>query len=321
MTKSIILFQKEKLSLKERFYLLMNLIASNRTKTLFESYLFILIFFIQFLSIFYSTPINVLKKDDNISDMILNYISQVFRFKELLVNAPDSYKIVIYGIGIYLIFFTIYFLICLSKINNKSSFDLPLSILNYMIKGNFYFLFNITLDLFTQMLCFGREYNKYLTHIKCNQKNNIAPFIIGLINTVYIIFIIFFLENYYEDSFYLSPSPCCKMTCPLHHIIYFFSIILSLMTSLIEKFHYGLYFIINLFFSFSLFFYFLNRLIIYNEKTLILFGIFFTEYIWTSIFFFIFYYLDLTEKGLIYLLSSFFIGFLTYIILDEKKIK
>ena len=170
MTKSIILFQKEKLSLKERFYLLMNLIASNRTKTLFESYLFILIFFIQFLSIFYSTPINILKKDDNISDMILNYISQVFRFKELLVNAPDSYKIVIYGIGIYLIFFTIYFLICLSKINNKSSFDLQLSILNYMIKGNFYFLFNITLDLFTQMLCFGREYNKYLTHIKCNQK-------------------------------------------------------------------------------------------------------------------------------------------------------
>ena len=62
MTKSIILFQKEKLSLKERFYLLMNLIASNRTKTLFESYLFILIFFIQFLSIFYSTPIKVLKK-------------------------------------------------------------------------------------------------------------------------------------------------------------------------------------------------------------------------------------------------------------------
>jgi hypothetical protein len=46
MTKSIILFEKEKDSLKERFYLLMNLIVTNRTKTLFESYLFVMIFFI-----------------------------------------------------------------------------------------------------------------------------------------------------------------------------------------------------------------------------------------------------------------------------------
>ena len=195
MTKSIILFEKEKDSLKERFYLLMNLIVTNRTKTLFESYLFVVIFFIQYLSIFYSKPIKVLNKDENTSDMILNYISQVFRLKELLFNYPNAYKIVIYGIGIYLIFFTIYFIICLSKINHKSSFNLQISLLNYMLKGLCYILFNITLDLFTQMLCFGREYNKYLTHIKCNQKNNIAPFIIGLINTIYIIFIIFFFRK------------------------------------------------------------------------------------------------------------------------------
>ena len=134
MTKSIILFEKEKDSLKERFYLLMNLIVTNRTKTLFESYLFVVIFFIQYLSIFYSKPIKVLNKDENTSDMILNYISQVFRFKELLFNHPNAYKIVIYGIGIYLIFFTIYFIICLSKINHKSSFNLQISLLNYMLK-------------------------------------------------------------------------------------------------------------------------------------------------------------------------------------------
>ena len=193
MTKSIILFEKEKDSLKERFYLLMNLIVTNRTKTLFESYLFVMIFFVRYLSIFYSTPIKVLNKDENTSDMILNYISQVFRFRELLFNYPNAYKIVIYGIGIYLIFFTIYFIIRLSKINHKSIFNLQLSLLNYMLKGLCYILFNITLDLFTQMLCFGREYNKYLTHIKCNQKNNIIPFIIGLFNSIYITFIVFFL--------------------------------------------------------------------------------------------------------------------------------
>ena len=321
MSNSIILFQEENLSIKEKFYILMNLIVTDKTKSIFESYLFLVIFFIQFLSIFYSKPINVLNGDDNVSDKILIYISLIFRFKELLFNYPFAFKIVIYCIGIYLIYFTIFFLICLLKINYKSSLNFQIVSLNYMFKFLCYLLFNITLDLFTIMLCFGRENNLYFTDIKCNQKNNILPFIIGFFNALYITLLIFFLEFFYEDSFYLSSSPCCKMTSPLHHILYIICILLSIMSSLIDKFHHGFFFIVNLILSSFLLFYYLNRLIIYDQTTMLIFGIFFVEYIWTSIFFFVFYYLELTEKGLIYFLSSCFVGFLTYIILEEKKNK
>ncbi len=287
----LILFEKDKLSLSEKFYILMHILVTNRTQSYFDAYFFILLFFLQIISSFFSEGIGVLNTKETF-DMILNKLYQILHVKDLLYNNPKMYKASIYIIGIYLVIFTLFYIQCLFSIKNNSiRFNSYLITLNYMIKSLSYLLLTISIDFFTSMICFRREYNPYIKEFTCNQKNNYIPFIISGISSLYIIFLSLFLQYYYEDSFYLSPSPCCKMTTSLHHFLYLNCILISTMTNLINYFHHFIYFITNFIISSSIFYYYLNRLICYDSITCIIFGIFFFEYIWTSIFFFIFYYL------------------------------
>ena len=321
MSESIILYQKEKIPFKEKFYRLMNLITSNRSLTRFESYSFILFFFLQIISSFFANQIGVLNTNQT-CDMILNYIYQIIHLKDFLYKYPQIYKLFVFIIAIYLIIFTILFYYCVNSISNNY-FELKtiFLVLNKMIKILCFILLNITVDFFTTMICFNREYNPYIKDLKCNQKGNFITFSISGISAIYIFIICFYLEFYYEDSFYLSPSPCSKMTLPLHQYLYFNSVLISILTNLINYFHHGIYFIVNFIISCSLFYYYEKKIIFYDKITCFIFGIFFFEYIWTTLYFFVFYYLDLSHKGLIYVISSLFISYVSCVIINVKKLK
>ena len=275
MSESIKLFQNKRIPLKEKFYHLMNLIVLNKSQTRFESYSFLLIFFLQIISSFYANQIGVLNTDQT-SDMILNYIYQIIHVKDFLFKYPKGYKICIYIIAIYLIIFTILFYICINNIsNNFLELKTIIIILNIILKTLCFILLNITVDFFTTMICFNREYNPYIKNFKCNQKDNIITFTISGISALYIFTICIFFEFYYEDSFYLSPSPCSKMTIPLHHYLFFNSVFISVLTNLFHYFHHGFYFIINFVISCSLFYYYSKRIICYDKITCFVYGIFF----------------------------------------------
>ena len=72
MSKEIYLFSKDDISIKDRFYLLMNLLISNQTNSRLDSILFLGIFFLQIITGFFSDDIGVFNKQRSTSDKILN---------------------------------------------------------------------------------------------------------------------------------------------------------------------------------------------------------------------------------------------------------
>ena len=86
MSDEIILFVKNSLSYKEKFYYLMDLLITNQYESRLESVVFFLIFYIQTLSGFFSEKVGVLKPNQSKSDKILNVIQKVVRLRELLIT-------------------------------------------------------------------------------------------------------------------------------------------------------------------------------------------------------------------------------------------
>ena len=86
MSDEIILFVKNSLSYKEKFYYLMDLLITNQYESRLESVVFFLIFYIQTLSGFFSEKVGVLNPNQSKSDKILNVIQKVVRLRELLIT-------------------------------------------------------------------------------------------------------------------------------------------------------------------------------------------------------------------------------------------
>ena len=59
MKKEILLFQKEELSFKNKFFLLMDLLINNQVESRFEAFLLLGIFYIQIIFSFFSTQIEI----------------------------------------------------------------------------------------------------------------------------------------------------------------------------------------------------------------------------------------------------------------------
>ena len=153
------LYYTDDLSFKERFMYLMNLLVINQSNDIFESFFFLVIFSLQNISIYFSSPAGVLNFEHNTFDNFLYQFARIIRFKALLFYNRAYYNFAIYSISIYYIVFSILFIFLIYKTNRKTTYTSLLHFLNFFIKVNIYILSNIIIDFFTRMLCFNQTFN------------------------------------------------------------------------------------------------------------------------------------------------------------------
>ena len=306
------LFIREEISTKDKFFLLMHLLVQNQSMSLFESVLFCLIYQLQLISIFFAKEVKVLDIDEQVSDNILNYIYKIVRFKDLLFNDKSSYALAIIFITVYLLLFTFYFFYILRKTTMKSTFNNYFFLLNYMLKFNYFILTTIGIDFFSFLICLEGDNNRYIKNLKCNPFDNLLFFALSFFNAVYLFIFSLIMNIFYIESFYLSSSIISGMSCGIYNIQFFIIFIDSIMLSLINEFKHGIFFLANLCMSSYLFYSYLQKMIFYNYFFNNFIGFCFFIFLWESIFFFAFYYIKLSEKGLIFLLSLIFLYLIFY---------
>ena len=210
--EEIKLFINDKISLKERFIIFMNLLVNNQSESRLESIVFFIIFYFQTIAGFFSPQIGILDPDNNTSDKILVNIEKIIRFKEIVKDSKEEFEGFIYVWAIYLIVVTINVLIVLFQTGKNSLYSTRYYFINIIIKISYYFCYNIILDFFSTLLCFGEGDNKFVKNYSCNIGDHISIFIISSISTIYCIFMVIFLQTYYLDSFYLSVNYYAQMS-------------------------------------------------------------------------------------------------------------
>jgi len=305
-SKEFSLFSQDNISYKHKFYILMDLLINNQNSSRNEALFFMLIFYTQMISGFYSEFLGVFDPKTSTSDKIFNYVEKIIRFKDLLIDKYSTFKSVLIIVFLILIFFTSHFFYTCYKIKKSSFYSYSEMILNFYIKFMIYIGSNIMFDLTFSNFCF-EEKNPYFKNISCKLKDNIFPAIISILIFITASFFAVFIQFFYCDAMYLSTSFYSRIACnyelytSLNTIIY--SFLLTQVTSLSKE----LFLIYNLIMSSVQMEFFINHYPFYDTTTNNLAGLFHILYIWTSVFFLIFAYIDFKEKGIIYLVSSIII--------------
>ena len=315
------LYYTDDLSFKEKFMYLMNLLVINQSNDIFKSFFFLVIFSLQNISIYFTEPAGVLNYKNNTFDNFLFQIARIIRFKALLFYNRSYYNLAIYSISIYYIIFTILYIIMIYKTNRKTTYTQSLHFLNFFIKVNIYILSNIIIDFFTRMLCFNQIYNSNIPEIRCDQSNNLTTLIISLLSIIYSSITCIFIHYFYEDNFLLSNSNFNSITSKLFLLQHLKAIIDSFALGLISELTHDFFFIMNIISSSIVFYYYINRLVYYRKSTNIFYGLTYFMNLYSSIYFYIFYHVNSSQKGLIYIISSFFIGIFFRIIFNNIIIK
>ena len=321
MSDELVLFDDNKFKFEEKFYFFMDLLVSNKGGSRTEQICFFLIFYTQIISIFFDSRLNVFHPKDNISDNILKYFYQIFRIAGIFFKHKNYYLKMIYIIFFIMIFITLFFILTFIKTQKNSIYNKSHSALNMIFKTFIFICYNIFLDFFSHLICFNSKENDYIIGLSCSFSNNIFPFLVSFISTIYSICVVVFILLFYNDSFYLSMNFYAQ-TCTNYNIYLILNcFLLSIMFSLIKHLTIELFLFINLFISIGFFFYYMKKIIYYDTLTNKICGIFHTLYIWTVIFCIIFKYLNVSEKGLIWGITSIIFS-LTFLnlknIFDEK---
>ena len=310
MSDEIILFVKNSLSYKEKFYYLMDLLITNQYESRLESVVFFLIFYIQTLSGFFSEKVGVLKPNQSKSDKILNVIQKVVRLRELLITEKKYFEISIIMILIYLLLITVYILFLIHKMDIKTNYNKSIMTLNFFIKISYYILFNIFNDIYFTLLCFNYENNFFIENYKCSISEHLGYFIIGTISIIYNIIFTLLIQIFYKDNFYLSGNYYSELLTNYHQYIILNNFLFSIMLSIIKNLTREFFLIVNLVSSVLFFVFYYKHVVYYDNVTNNLCGAFHLSYIWTSVFFIIFYFIDMTEKGLFYLFTLLIVFYL-----------
>ena len=310
MPKEIELFVKDKLVFREKFYKLMDLFLSKNDNK-YEALIFKSIYYIQILSLFYSEQIHVFSKKSK-ADEILIYIQQIVRMKDLFRNYYTALNIFIYVIFAIMIISIIFFLIICSRTFIYSIYSYNKRIVHSLMKVFIFIEFNIILDCCFSTYCFGFSENNpnFSGGIKCKGNSTIAIQIISAIFILISLVLKFILHIFYSDIFIFSRSYYSKISC--HYDLYMdinsiFNSVFMIQAYALKR---EIFLVYNFVISIVFFIYYLKYYYIYYKIDMnILVGVFHVVYAWTSIFCLIFAYINIQEKGFIYIISCFFIGF------------
>ena len=304
MSKELILFEKDNLTMKRKFYLLMELLISNQTTSRTESILFMGIFYLQIISGFFAKQIEVFDTSST-SDKILNYIEKIVRLKDLFLDNYSAFRLSIYLLFGLVVAFSLFFIIVCYNTEKNSFYTWSEILLNFYIKVYIYIGFNIILDLTLTNLCFEKDdKNLNFPEASCKISDILPLFIISMILLAISLFFVFFIQFFYCDSLYLSTSYYAKISC--NYELYFnincifYSVFLIFAKYLSKE----IFLIYNAIISIVFLNFYFKRYLFYDRITNILAGLFHVLYTWTSLFFLIFAYIDFNEKGIIYIVSS-----------------
>ena len=322
MAKDIMLFNKDELTYKQKFYRLMDLLITKQAESLGESFLLLTIFYLQILSSFFSEQIGVFVSSNGKSDQILNYIEKIIRLKGLFKNHYQYLIIINTALYILVILAVIHFLLSIFTMSRTSFYSYNKMLINYYIKIFLYVAYNIICDDCFSSFCLGQsEFNPNFNNVKCSYQSN--PFVIILL-FIFVIFslcIYIFINIYYSDSFYLSNSYFAKMSCNYDIYWGFNCAIISLLLVQSPFLTKELFLIYNLVVSILLFSYYITHYLYYDKNINIFVGIFHILYAWTSIYCLIFAYIDFKEKGIIYILTSIIVCFFYFNIKNRIESK
>jgi PAS domain S-box-containing protein len=305
MSKEIYLFSKDDISIKDRFYLLMNLLISNQTNSRLDSILFLGIFFLQIITGFFSDDIGVFNKQRSTSDKILNYIVRIIRLKDLFIGSYITYKYCLYIILCVIVLFTIFLIYVCTDTNKVSFYTYREALLNFYIKTYIYIGFNIILDMVFSSVCFEQSgQNPYWPEASCKIKEILPVFLVSIILLLWSVFFVFFIQFFYCDSLYLSTSFYAKISCNYEILSSLNGIFFSISLNQAKYLGKEVFLLYNLASSCFLFYFYIKRYLFYDRITNMIAGMFHALYAWTSLFFLIFAYVNVSEKGIIYLASS-----------------
>ena len=310
MEKEIILFERDELDFKSKFYILIDILITNQSESKFESFLLIGIFHLQIISSFFSEQIGIFDPENSKSDKVLNIFEKILRIKALFINNYNNMKI--FEIILFFIFILLIIHFILSCLNtSKNSFYSYNNIfINYYIKIFIYIFYNIILDICFANFCFGKDdLNPNFNSVKCEVKGNLLIIIISLIFIVLTGLIYIYITIYYNDSFYLSNSYYAKMSCNYDIFWGLNCLGIACLCTQAKFLTREVYIIYNSFISFLLFIYYLKHFLYYDKIVNTIVGSFHILYFWTSIFSLIFSYINFQEKGIVYIITSIIVCF------------
>ena len=301
----ILFYDNKHIDYKTRFYLLMNLLTSNQSNSFLELIIFLTFYYGQFISIFFSKKLLIFNSDENTSDYVLYNLYRILRFVVIFITKDSKYYefILYFFLSFYIIVF-FYFLFVLKNINYSSTYNLKYLILNFLLKFTFYILSNNCYDILTVHFCIGFNEHDTIEGYKCSPFTRPVKLILAIFLNILSLCEAIFYQYFTTNIFFLMDTYYTQIGT--HYWIYmilvgFFTNIMFRLSNTIKI---ETVFIIILILNFSLFFYYKNKVIFYNFTTHLICGIFHILYGYSTLFFFIFYYIDVREKGIIYIISS-----------------
>ena len=317
MSKEMILFSKEDLTFNYKFYYLMNMLITNQSISKMETIIFLSIFYLQIISSFFDKQLKIFDGESSFVDNILNNIKQILRIKDLFRNNYNNFLILEIALFVILIICSLHFLIICATMTRKSIYNLNQIIMNFYLKIFIYVFYNIIFDLCFSNFCLGSANNNpNFKDETCSVNDHIFIVVISIIFIIISFLLYTYIQIYYSDSFYLNNSYYAKMSCNYDFFIGINSLIHSFLLTQSNFLTKEIFFIYNTIISILLLIFYFNHFLYYDNTTNLLIGVYHSLYAWTSIFSFIFNFINLGEKGIIYILSCILV---IYLYLNAQK--
>ena len=197
-TKELVLFEKDNMTIKKKFYYLLEMLLFHQSTSRLESLIFMGIFFFQTISGFFAKQIGVFDPENAESDKILGYIQKILRLKDLFENNFNALQAVIYIAFILVVFFSIYFIVLCLKTKKDPIYTCYEFILNCYIKVFIYVGFNMILDLTLSTICFESSgTNPFFNDASCRIGDHLGIVIISIILFIIAIFFHIFIHFIY----------------------------------------------------------------------------------------------------------------------------
>ena len=311
MSKEMILFSKEQLTFDYKFYTLMDLLITNQSASGMETIIMLSIFYLQIISSLFDKQFKIFDGDSSFIDYILNYIKNILRIRDLFYNSYSNFLIIQYAIIIIFIVCLFHFIIICFTMTKKTIYSFNVGIINLYFKLFLYIFYNIIFDLCFSSFCLGKdEKNPNFKDVTCSISDHILVFVISIILIILTFFLYTYIQIYYSDCFYLNNSFYAKMSCNYDFFMGLNSVILSLILNQNKYITKEIFLIYNVIISILLFLFYYNHFLFYDTLVNKIVGTYHMIYAWTSIFCFIFNFIKIGEKGIIYLITCILVIYL-----------
>ena len=305
MSKEVILFSKEELTFKYKFYSLMDLLITNQSSSRLEAIIMISVFYIQIISSFYDQQLKIFDGNSSFIDSILNNIKKIIRLKDLFLNSYSNFVIFKITIFILIIICLVHFLIICLTMTRKSIYNFNTILINLYLKLFLYIFYNVIFDLCFSNFCLGKDNNNpNFINVSCSINDHILTFIVSVLLIIISFLLYTFINIYYSDCFYLNNSYYAKMSCNYDLYIGLNSVIHSFLLNQSKYLSKEVFIIYNVIISIILLIFYTNHFLYYERITNLLVGIYHMIYVWTSIFCLIFNFIKFGEKGIIYIITT-----------------